>query len=1416
MFKKITAVLLTLVLMAATFPLSAFAARTDENSPSVRQNMRVQANNSFGSLMADNLEQEQERLEESGCAIVSAEVEGKTAVVDFFVTQSAVLVAAIYDEAGETLLATGQQTVTPDDETVRIPIDAEQMPQYFYLRVFLNAPDSQRPLCEAYSSPKYTRDMQELLASDVDDYDGDKVLNLDDDKQNNFAVYKDGVKQIDYIDGKNTVAQADDDALHYVIENADRQFTSLQSGDIFSYVYSGDGVLIVKVRDITVSGDTVTIDGDSMEMTDAFDYIKIDSEAYTTSCEYSDEGLDPNLTYEGIEDEDSDSEAVGDAAGNVEATTAAFKISMDKEGTLGRAKYKISGSVSFKPTIKLEFNVTPFYQFIELKIDVTFKMAASIDLKGALTIPLGMVIVNPIPAISLVFDPDFVIEASVKVEVNVTVKFAVGFGFANTDGFRNLCSGPKCDCNFQIEGKLFIGLDLKPAVHILGPVVKGELSAKVGAEITAKLEPLSYKEVGRWRHECAACLDGSVDGKITVSTKVVFLGWDKLTFEQTLADLTFHLFDFYYSLDFNEFRLGDCEHKVYRTTLTVMDENKNPVSGVKLTIKDAKGKTFEGVTNQNGRWRDYLHHGYCSVTAADASGKEYKDDFIVKKDATKTTIYLTDKPTAPKSASGGSGSAPWQGEERPMGEITSIAAADSLNYLLLDEYGDLYWKGGARMYDPYPDEHDGSIQYRSCISDYYPTKVLSNIRQMDMSMDQGFIGAVTNDGKLYTFGSNGLFYNYYTYGPVTPKYVCLPTLQPIDNVKLVRFGAWHAGAITNDGDLYMWGGNQYGECGVSHEDSDEHFIMPSGYDAVSAPRKILSGVKDAAMGYHFTLALMENGDLYSFGDNSSGQLGDGTYGDDATRFTPKKIMSNIVSISAAGANGAAIDTNGDLYLWGDNGEGQIGNGKYGYHDSYGIVCEPSPVKIFSHVSKVSVGGWHRFGGAGSALIDNNGDLYVWGSGSIGNGKVGFTGDYADTSVQTTPVRIMSDVKDVACACGGGLVLDEDGKLYAWGESIEEIPDTDSDEEIQSYLTYNYGTGRNYWSYYLPCTSVTADYPKRIDVTGANIKPVILEKGIARDTPESDAVGATLYGHAQFTELVPGEIYNFYSVKYRDASNFYSTDNLLYLTQAVTDENGTLDVSFISNTEWNGAVNYVVPVHQTDLSDAEVTLSAYELDPTGEEQEVDVTGVWFDDKALTEGVDYVTEGGWICRDGGEYTVKVVGIGLYTGAATATYTVIDPQYDAYQSKHPYVRGEEESVTITRENAEYLEITFSDSTYVESPDLLDILDGDGEYIQSYRGGVVYVPGDTAIVRIRYGESEYPNESYGFHVKSVVAHYQTGDVNHDGRIDVNDATQVQRCIAELLTLTDEEWEAADVNYDGRVDILDVTGIQNMIAEIY
>ena len=187
--KKITAVLLAFVLLFSGIPVTAVQADEPKESQELKNDMTIESTDSFGNMVADMMTGEvQEQEENDGCNIFSIEVNGTKASVVFETNQYASLIVGIYAENGNQLLASGTVDVEPGDTEVEIEIETDQMPQYFYLRGFLVNYETYEPYCAAYESPNYTQEMQEFLSKTTADFEGQEILNFDDDENRDVLV----------------------------------------------------------------------------------------------------------------------------------------------------------------------------------------------------------------------------------------------------------------------------------------------------------------------------------------------------------------------------------------------------------------------------------------------------------------------------------------------------------------------------------------------------------------------------------------------------------------------------------------------------------------------------------------------------------------------------------------------------------------------------------------------------------------------------------------------------------------------------------------------------------------------------------------------------------------------------------------------------------------------------------------------------------------------------------------------------------------------------------------------------------------------------------------------------------------------------------------------------------------------------
>jgi alpha-tubulin suppressor-like RCC1 family protein len=265
---------------------------------------------------------------------------------------------------------------------------------------------------------------------------------------------------------------------------------------------------------------------------------------------------------------------------------------------------------------------------------------------------------------------------------------------------------------------------------------------------------------------------------------------------------------------------------------------------------------------------------------------------------------------------------------------------------------------------------------------------------------------IRSDGLLFAWGDN----SYGQQGNALTNY--LP--QPVGALSwnAIAAGASHVLAIRSDGALFAWGDNSSGQLGdgTTVAKSSPVQIGTSSWTVVSAGQK-------------HTLALLYTGipnatALYAWGDNSSGQLGDGTT---VSKSSPVHIgTSSWSSISAGQKHTLALlygGLAGALYAWGDNSSGQLGDGT--------TVSKSSPVHIgTSSWAIISAGDQHSLG-----ILVTTGALYAW-----GNNASGQLGDGTTTS-KSSPVHIGTSSWN-AISAGYQTSMARQvttGALYTWGQ-----------------------------------------------------------------------------------------------------------------------------------------------------------------------------------------------------------------------------------------------------------------------------------------------------------------------------------------------------------------------------------------------
>lgn len=189
--------------------------------------------------------------------------------------------------------------------------------------------------------------------------------------------------------------------------------------------------------------------------------------------------------------------------------------------------------------------------------------------------------------------------------------------------------------------------------------------------------------------------------------------------------------------------------------------------------------------------------------------------------------------------------------------------------------------------------------------------------------------------------------------------------------------------------------------------------------SLSAPQASeATTIVQLAAGFSHICALDSDGDVWCWGSNVNGQLGDGTL---TNRPTPQKVdgLQNIAAIYSSSSHVCAVRANaGGVSCWGSNSEGQVGNGETGFAQT-----RPARVPGLNRVADMGLGGFH------SCARRNNGRLLCWGSNF--NGRLG-DGTATPRLTPTVVSGFNRNADQVVAGNAHTCALRRNGRVFCWG------------------------------------------------------------------------------------------------------------------------------------------------------------------------------------------------------------------------------------------------------------------------------------------------------------------------------------------------------------------------------------------------
>jgi RHS repeat-associated protein len=233
----------------------------------------------------------------------------------------------------------------------------------------------------------------------------------------------------------------------------------------------------------------------------------------------------------------------------------------------------------------------------------------------------------------------------------------------------------------------------------------------------------------------------------------------------------------------------------------------------------------------------------------------------------------------------------------------------------------------------------------------------------------------------------------------------------LDNVVAIVAGGHHSLALKADGSVWGWGRNASGEIGIGTIASPQE-----------APVKVnnLSNIIAIAAGEYHSMALKSDGTVWAWGQNVNGQIGINSVATPQKNPVQVTNLSDVVAIATGGQHSMALKADGTVWGWGANGKAQVGIGNI-------TTPQKNPVQAIgvSNVVAIASGETH------SLALRADGTVWTWGENVDGELALG----YINSPIKfPTQVPYLNNVMSISGGASHSLALLTDGTMKAWGNN----------------------------------------------------------------------------------------------------------------------------------------------------------------------------------------------------------------------------------------------------------------------------------------------------------------------------------------------------------------------------------------------